>query len=236
MSMFGISEMGDPYPGVDPMPRDEASTAAAYADPQPQVGGCIPEQRGRNYNLARVEAALRCTQPFQVEVNIFDGPFMVYVEAESVDQAYDIVHNAVEGHTIGIEARPWQGTVTLEYARRYWSLDALLRYLVGAAKAKVLDEVKMAAKDPAPTTVLSEKKHMDFGGAICVLKGGGMVRREGWNGKGMYLYLHTGIEVRVGDSTKKCEPVIGMYTAQGRYQPGWLASQADMLGEDWEEV
>ena len=31
-------------------------------------------------------------------------------------------------------------------------------------------------------------------------------------------------------------PVIVMFTAQGKHQPGWLASQADMLSDDWERV
>jgi hypothetical protein len=32
------------------------------------------------------------------------------------------------------------------------------------------------------------------------------------------------------------QPCIGMKTAQGTMQPGWLASQADMLASDWEVV
>lgn len=32
---------------------------------------------------------------------------------------------------------------------------------------------------------------------------------------------------------RKYEPCIVMFTAQGKHQPGWLASQADMLAEDW---
>jgi hypothetical protein len=70
---------------------------------------------------------------------------------------------------------------------------------------------------------------MNFGEALELLKLGQRVARAGWNGKNMYLYLmvwHDG----------HFEPCIVMFTAQGLHQPGWLASQADMLAHDWEAV
>ena len=69
---------------------------------------------------------------------------------------------------------------------------------------------------------------MNFGEAIALLKQGKYVTRPGWNGKGMYLYLKT--------ITRDYAPCIVMRTAQGYHQPGWLASQADMLAEDWIEA
>lgn len=69
---------------------------------------------------------------------------------------------------------------------------------------------------------------MDFGEALRELKAHFCVCREGWNGKGMYIYLN--------DKDPAHEPFICMYTAQGKHQPGWLASQADMLAEDWNLV
>ncbi len=82
---------------------------------------------------------------------------------------------------------------------------------------------------------------MDFGEAIKALKGGLLVAREGWNGKNMHLYLEDHFHVLVGkggglEHTRKYEPCIIMFTAQGNHQPGWLASQADMLAEDWQVV
>lgn len=77
---------------------------------------------------------------------------------------------------------------------------------------------------------------MDFGDALRALKTGKYVRREGWNGKGMHLYLEDWFEMKLKFTGRKYEPVIVMYTAQQTYQPGWLASQADMLAEDWEIV
>lgn len=65
----------------------------------------------------------------------------------------------------------------------------------------------------------------NFGEAIAHLKAGGAVARKGWNGKGMYLYLES---KRIG-----FEPCICMFNAEGKNQPGWVASQPDMLSEDW---
>lgn len=72
---------------------------------------------------------------------------------------------------------------------------------------------------------------MTFGEAIEALKAGEQVARIGWNGKGMWLCL-----IPAGNAMWKGLPMqdcIGMRTAAGDMQPGWLASQADMLSEDW---
>ena len=72
---------------------------------------------------------------------------------------------------------------------------------------------------------------MDFGDAIKKIKNGEYVQREGWNGKNMYLFLE-----RMASEIDDRLPSITMRTAQGEFQPGWLASQADILAEDWYEV
>ena len=72
---------------------------------------------------------------------------------------------------------------------------------------------------------------MNFGQAVEALKRGEKVSREGWNGKGMHLFLEDWQDL---DLTY--QPCIVMFTAQGTYQPGWLASQADILAEDWGTV
>ncbi len=82
---------------------------------------------------------------------------------------------------------------------------------------------------------------MNFGEAIEALKRGEVVRRAGWNGKGMHIYLEDAhaMTIRAGafkGQTRLTEPVLCMYTAQGKHQPGWLASQADMLADDWEDA
>lgn len=77
---------------------------------------------------------------------------------------------------------------------------------------------------------------MNFGEAIEALKSGERVTRTGWNGKGMSLHLEDWIEGELRFADRKYEPCIVMHTADNRYQPGWLATQADMLAEDWEIV
>lgn len=75
---------------------------------------------------------------------------------------------------------------------------------------------------------------MTFGEAIEYLKQGRRVARRGWNGKGMSLHLEDWVEGQLDFSGRKYEPCIVMHTAQNKFQPGWLASQNDMLAEDWE--
>lgn len=85
---------------------------------------------------------------------------------------------------------------------------------------------------------------LSFGLAIEAMKLGKRVARSGWNGKGMWLVLDPGstvVEVRPGSAYHKAgvtgsftiNPHIDMKTATGEMQPGWLASQTDMLADDW---
>lgn len=71
-------------------------------------------------------------------------------------------------------------------------------------------------------------ERMNFGQAIELLKSGLRVCRQGWNGKNMYLELQ-----RPDAHSKMTLPYIFMFTVQGDLVP-WLASQADVLSEDWE--
>lgn len=80
----------------------------------------------------------------------------------------------------------------------------------------------------------------DFGWALVQLREGKRVARAGWNGKGMWLVLVEGTawraNVRTLDELGHVRfvtlPWIGMKTADGGFVP-WLASQTDMLAEDW---
>lgn len=94
-----------------------------------------------------------------------------------------------------------------------------------------------------------ETTSLSFGQAIEALKLGRKVARAGWNGKGMWLILVPGtkdVALRAGTPYEKALgdvppieilPHIDMWTtnAQGRRAmlPGWLASQSDMLADDW---
>lgn len=82
---------------------------------------------------------------------------------------------------------------------------------------------------------------MTFGLAVDALKLGHKVARKGWNGKGMWLGLVGGDQWRLaftaplacGDAAPL--PWIGMKTADNKFVP-WLASQTDVLAEDWEII
>ena len=96
---------------------------------------------------------------------------------------------------------------------------------------------------------------MNFGEALEALKDGKKAARKGWNGyrKGMYIYLVDGQDVpaykwnertpaqatttteRMNNKVKIL-PHIDMVTATGERVIGWLASQTDMLSDDWEII
>ena len=86
------------------------------------------------------------------------------------------------------------------------------------------------------------EKQMDFGDAIKAVKQGNKIARMGWNGKGMFLFLVSGSTFKVnrapllgiypeGTEINYC-PHIDMKTADDKIVP-WLASQSDVLAEDW---
>jgi len=80
---------------------------------------------------------------------------------------------------------------------------------------------------------------LDFGQALKLLKEGKKVARRGWNGKGIFIELQ-----RPDEKSKMTHPYIYIDTTnlqtnnpeapKGRVP--WLASQTDMLSEDWELV
>lgn len=84
-----------------------------------------------------------------------------------------------------------------------------------------------------------------FGYAVELLKSGCKVARKGWNGKGMFLFLVQGSNFKVSrppllgiypEGTEiNYQPHIDMKTAQDTVVP-WLASQSDVLAEDWAVV
>lgn len=72
----------------------------------------------------------------------------------------------------------------------------------------------------------------DLGFVLQTMKSAGGFRfaRAGWNGKGMYIFL-----IRPDRETLMTLPYLAMRTAQGDFIP-WLASQTDILADDWIEV
>lgn len=85
---------------------------------------------------------------------------------------------------------------------------------------------------------------MNFGQAIKAARNGERVQRAGWNGKGMWVaFMPSTIipEGLVNGRTKRFVPTgdllvdgyFVMWTVRGTWQPGWAASQSDMLANDW---
>lgn len=85
----------------------------------------------------------------------------------------------------------------------------------------------------------SVSEDFSFGHAIASLKLGHRVARAGWNGKGMWLIYVGGNEYDVDAplrfKTTELAPYIAMKTADNKLVP-WLASQTDVLAEDWQIV
>ena len=89
--------------------------------------------------------------------------------------------------------------------------------------------------------------NLSFGVAIEALKSGRRVSRAGWNGKGMYLWLLPAAKVKVewcrephlkavaeaNGGEIEALGSIRMMTADRKVLTGWLASQTDILSEDW---
>lgn len=120
------------------------------------------------------------------------------------------------------------------------------------------DMVKeFVATDCQAVKVFEVNGRMDFGQALDAMKAGYPVAREGWNGKGMHIYLTRGSQDAARGAVRSTNadaernginpalfdqgdadtvtrlPRIDMLTASGAILNGWLASQTDMLAEDW---
>ena len=88
---------------------------------------------------------------------------------------------------------------------------------------------------------------MNFGEAIEAMKNGKFATRKGWNGKNMYLWYMPPATIKaewckephlkaIADANGgevECLSSIRMKTADNKVLTGWLASQTDMMSEDW---
>ena len=89
------------------------------------------------------------------------------------------------------------------------------------------------------TTILGGKPTFNFGEALKYLKRGFKVARKGWNGKNQCIHLAKNISYQIidGEIINCNHENIGnkaiAFVGTSGIQMGWLASQADMLAEDW---
>ena len=108
---------------------------------------------------------------------------------------------------------------------------------------------------------------MNFGEALELVKSGELVSREGWNGKGMFIFMRPADEIDIDVVVDKVKSLpqnvkdyfeqdllddsglrlpsgnngnvnftayLCMKAADGSIVNGWLASQTDMLADDWD--
>ena len=100
-------------------------------------------------------------------------------------------------------------------------------------------------KQLCQANILPKTERLSFGDAVAALKEGLRVEREGWNGKGMFLYYvpenkypasrnEHGTMVGVfEDDMVPYREYIALKTVDNQVVP-WLASQTDVLAEDWQ--
>lgn len=92
---------------------------------------------------------------------------------------------------------------------------------------------------------MESRTALSFSLALEAIKVGHKLRRYGWNGKGMFIFLVQGSTFQVNrpplkgifrdGTTINYRPHLDMKTANGEIVP-WVASQSDLLGDDWEVV
>jgi hypothetical protein len=117
---------------------------------------------------------------------------------------------------------------------------------------KLHDDLFPVLDSPGPFGLLHLGRGT-FGQAIEALKKGNAVSRQGWNGKGMCIFLNKGSHTIPQDQDLPNEiegiranlfekgphgtvtrlPNLNMKAATGSTVTGWLASQTDILAEDW---
>ncbi len=116
---------------------------------------------------------------------------------------------------------------------------------------KYFDENLEEVKD----SFVSKKTNLTFGEALEAVKEGKLISREGWNGKGMFVFIAGGAEYTIpieqlefcflpdnvkekikkedGSIRFKYTEYLCMKAADGNIVNGWLASQTDVLANDW---
>lgn len=135
----------------------------------------------------------------------------------------------------------------------YWQYDPETKHLMnhfeegGAIPVVAMFPLTTAAMLTSSNWEIVEDEQVapsdtySFGDAMNYLKVGKKVARKGWNGKNMFLFIADDIEFHT-DADLSCVgnlegdltlPAIVMKTADDRFCVGWLASQTDMLSDDW---
>lgn len=147
--------------------------------------------------------------------------------------------------------------IQAEPAKRFWmpdgskviaSLYEVMDHRIAQEAASCEEGFKVRYPDGyesfSPAKVFEEAyrqtDNMNFGLALEAAKKGLRITRAGWNGKGMYVFLADVQELDTNadlsefqDQAVEISEVLVLRTAQKSLQPGWLATQSDMLADDW---
>ena len=147
--------------------------------------------------------------------------------------------------------------IQAEPAKRFWMPDG--RKVIASVNEIVAYEVQKEAtacdegykvrypdgyESFSPKEVFEEAyrqtDNMNFGLALEAAKKGLRIARSGWNGRGMYVFLADIQELNTRadlsefqDQDVEISELLVLRTAQETLQPGWLATQSDMLADDW---
>lgn len=140
-----------------------------------------------------------------------------------------------EGHKVKLPSWAgywqWENDTIMIYCKDGKVLDIRATETVDYTFTNITSD-EWVLSDEVNTPILGGVAEFNFGEAVKYLKRGLRVARSGWNGKKMYLGLCEGGGFR--DGYRTCD-FIYMKTADDKIVP-WLASQTDVLAEDWEIV
>ena len=172
-----------------------------------------------------------------VDLNVIDSTWPYITDEQIVEAAKEQENKRGFGRIVG---SPVSHGVNSAYG---------IGFLDGAAY--VVDFIEQIVNKGNSNNLIKPKtvmhKLLTFGEAIEALKQGKKVAREGWNGKGMFLWLKPATTIKsdwckdpilksIVDANGGETEALGticMKTADGKVLTGWLASQTDMLLEDW---
>lgn len=147
--------------------------------------------------------------------------------------------------------------IQAEAAKRFWmpdgskviaSVNEIMAYEIQKEATACDEGYKVRYPDGyesfSPKEVFEEAyrrtDNMNFGLALEATKKGLRIARSGWNGRGMYVFLADIQELNTRadlsefqDQDVEISELLVLRTAQETMQPGWLATQSDMLANDW---
>ena len=139
-------------------------------------------------------------------------------------------------------------------SRRYWA--AVSHYMLkdGAERTGAACRKRYSVLT-APVVEETIYPAMFLGSAIAAMRTGRRVCRRGWNGKGQFVALMTGLHLSPNDGSRglpkvnnatarlvgstmglETKPYFALLNAQGEWQLGWVPSTGDCLADDWEVV